>query len=520
MVTVAAQSRANSSNDGRQQLAELRKRGELVIATDPTYAPFEYMEKGKMIGMDVDLADEIGKEIGVKVRWVGMEWAGVLGALETKKVDAIMAGVTITEERKKANGFTRPYFLSGQAIVKRRGDSRIHSEKDLLDKRVAVLQQTTGQFAAEKLGIPKDRINRFDAQPDTLMDVRNGKSDAAIGDEPAVKAMIQKGYPELEMAGHAFVQENVGIETRKADLALIAAINAAIDKILVDGRYAKIYEKWIKEPVTGSMIGGLDKVKLAGTAIPPSLIVNLTNLSSSADSAPAVSGSALTIRWSQLGEAFPLLLKGAELTLWVTLLTMLIGAPVGLVIALLRISHVKALKIVASIYVEAVRGTPLLMQIYFIYFVLPALHINFSPMISAVTALSVNAAAYISEIFRGGIESIDSGQMEAARSLGMDYKTSMQYIILPQTIRRVLPPLTNEAVALLKDSSLMSVVALSELMRVGKEFATTAGAPTTIYLGVAAFYLSMTLPLTYLVRRLEKKWQPVSANNPGGAGGR
>ena len=161
-------------------------------------------------------------------------------------------------------------------------------------------------------------------------------------------------------------------------------------------------------------------------------------------------------------------------------------------------------------YVELVRGTPLLMQIYFLYFVLPALHVSLNPLLSGVVALSLNAAAYISEIFRAGIESIDVGQMEAARALGLDYRAAMRWIILPQTMRRVLPPLTNEAVALLKDSSLVSVVGVTELMRQGKEIAANTGSATTLYLGVAALYLAMTLPLTWLVRRLEQRWQPVS----------
>ena len=188
----------------------------------------------------------------------------------------------------------------------------------------------------------------------------------------------------------------------------------------------------------------------------------------------------------------------------------MIGVPAGLFVALLRLSGFAPLRALATTYVELVRGTPLLMQIYVIYFVLPAVGISLPAFVAGVAALSLNAAAYISEIFRAGIESIDSGQMEAARALGMDYRGAMRHVILPQTLRRVLPPLTNESVALLKDSSLVSVVALSELMRNGKEIATNTGSPTTIYLAVAALYLVMTLPLTFLVRRLEDKWQPIS----------
>src|SRR5205807_10219819 len=181
-----------------------------------------------------------------------------------------------------------------------------------------------------------------------------------------------------------------------------------------------------------------------------------------------------------------------RMTLILTLVALLIGVPAGLLIALCRMSSFKLLSAPAIVYIEVLRGTPLLMQIYVIYFVLPAFNVHVPELISGITALSANAAAYIAEIFRAGIESIDSGQMEAARALGMDYRRAMRWVILPQTLRRVLPPLTNEGIALLKDSSLVSVISISELMMVGTQFATNTGSPTTIYLAVAGFYLAMT----------------------------
>ena len=198
------------------------------------------------------------------------------------------------------------------------------------------------------------------------------------------------------------------------------------------------------------------------------------------------------------------------MTLWITFLGLLIGVPLGLLVALARLSSQRLLSLPAIIYVEVIRGTPLLMQIFVIYFVLPSLGVSLPQTVAAVAALSLNAAAYIAEIFRGGIESIESGQMEAARALGMNYQSAMRWVILPQTVRRVLPPLTNEAVALLKDSSLISIIGLSELMRVGREQASNSGSPVTIVLAVALLYLAMTLPLTHLVRNLEARWQPIS----------
>lgn len=497
----------------------IKSRGEVVIATDATYPPFEYKEQAALRGFDIELGTEIAREIGkqlgasVQARWLPMEWAGVLGSLETGKCDLVLSGVTITDERKRSNAFSRPYFLSGQTIARRKGDLRIRRLADLTQKTVSVQGGTTGQYALEKLGLPARRILKFDQLQDGLLDVRNGRSDAAVADEPALKTILRKGYPELELTGGVFVRENLGVVVRKDADDLLSAVNAALDVIMADGRYARIFLRWIEEPVTTTLIADLDHVMGSGTASREQVAAARTASASrgQAPSHPAATGSAFTLRWDLLRKALPLLLRqGATTTLALTLLTLLFGMPLGLLIALARISAPGPFRLSATFYVEVVRGTPLLMQIYVIYFVLPALHINLPGLLAATLALTVNAAAYIAEIFRAGIESIDVGQMEAARALGMDYPRAMRWVILPQALRRVLPPLTNEAVALLKDSSLVSVVALSELMRVGKEFATDAGSPTTIYLAVALLYLAMTLPLTYLVRRLETHWQPIS----------
>ncbi len=492
-------------------LPQIKQRGELIFATDPTYPPFEYMEKAQMIGFDVDIGNEIAKDLGLKAKWIGLEWAGVLGSLESGKCDLAMAGITITAERKgKGYVFSRPYLLSGQEIVRRKGDTRINGPKDLVNKIVAVQQETTGQFAVAKLGVPKDHMLRFDQVQDGLMDVRNKRSDATVGDLPTLKAILQKGFPELELVGEPFVKETLGIVAWKNNPVLVGLVNRSLNQMMVDGRYAVAYKKWFGEPLTAKIVGELENRKSDGSPVPDVPIAAMKELPQ-----PKVTGSSFSFRWEVAGAAIPQLIKGAELTLALTLLSLLIGTPTGLIFALMRISPVKPLNWIATVYVEIVRGTPLLMQIYVIYFVLPAVGVELSSFVAGVLALSLNAAAYISEIFRAGIESIDSGQMEAARSLGMDYRVAMVNVILPQTVRRVLPPLTNEAVALLKDSSLVSVVALAELMRMGKEIATNGGSPTTVYLTVAVFYLAMTLPLTWLVRRLEAKWQPISRPRDG-----
>lgn len=477
----------------QNSLAEIRKRGVLVIGTDATYPPFELKVGDNFEGFDIDLGNEIGKEIGVPVRWENINWDGIFAALQTNKFDLILSDVVITDKRKQEMAFSRPYFLSGQTIVRRRGDNRIRSFKDLPGKLVTVQQETTGQYAVEKLGLPPQQIRKFETMQDALLEVRNGRGDAAVGDLPALSEMIRKGYPELETVGGIFVHENYAVVARRGEPELLGAVNDALAKILEDGRYAKIYQRWIREPLPSNYIAGLDKVRSQGTPL-----------------SEAATGSSFTIRWELLRDALPLLLQGAVMTLYITSLGLLIGIPAGLLVALARLSPVRLLSVPAIIFIETIRGTPLLLQIFAIYFVLPSLDISLPQFIAAVAALSLNSAAYIAEIFRAGIQSIDSGQWEAARSLGMNSRQTLRWVILPQTMRRVLPPLTNEAVALLKDSSLISIIGLSELMRVGREQASNSGSPITIVLALAVLYLAMTLPLTHLVRRLEARWEPIS----------
>ncbi|MES2461167.1 MAG: ABC transporter permease subunit, partial [Armatimonadota bacterium] len=450
-----------------------RKANVLRVATEANYPPFEFVKDEEIQGFDRDLGDALGKELGLNMVWVNTEWAGIVPALTTDKVDVIMSGMTIDEERKRDRAFTRPYFLSGQVIARRRDKPRLKSIADLKASEGAVAVQggTTGEKAALHAGIRDSRLKKFPGLPEALLDVRNGKAEAVIADLPALREQISKGYGEMEIVpGLIGDPENVGIAARKNDLVLVHALNEAFDRLLVNGTYARLYEKWIGQAPRAELIAGLERAKGVGTTIPDSVSAAPTaaaaESSASALAAKSSSGSALAIRPGVLAQALPILLRGAKVTLGLTVLALLIGVPLGLMLALMRLSGLSVVRSIATVYVEVVRGTPLLMQIFVLYYILgtPEVGFNLPPFGAGVAALSLNAAAYLSEVFRAGIQSIDTGQMEAARTLGMTHGQAMRFVILPQTLQRVLPPMTNEAVALLKDSSLVSVVALAELM--------------------------------------------------------
>jgi len=207
--------------------------------------------------------------------------------------------------------------------------------------------------------------------------------------------------------------------------------------------------------------------------------------------------------------SFPLLLLGAGITIKITAMSVALGIIIGLFVGIARICRVKPLRWIAAVYVDFFRGTPLLVQIFLFYFAVPVITgQRIDPYVAAVGSCGINSGAYIAEIVRAGIQSIDDGQMEAGRSLGMTWTQTMRYIIVPQAMKRVIPPLGNEFIALLKDSSLVSVIGFEELTRRGQLIIAKTYASLEIWFSVAIIYLVMTLTISRLVAFLEKRYNP------------
>ena len=216
----------------------------------------------------------------------------------------------------------------------------------------------------------------------------------------------------------------------------------------------------------------------------------------------------MEMNFELMTQAIPLLLMGAVVTVRITALSVFLGIIGGLFVGIARISGSRVLRLVSAVYVDFLRGTPLLVQIFLVYFALPVLtgqRIN--PFIAAIAACSINSSAYIAEIFRAGIQSVDAGQMEAGRSLGMTWGQTMRYIIVPQAFKRVIPPLGNEFIALLKDSSLVSVIGFEELTRRGQLIIARTYASLEIWVCVALIYLVMTISISRLVAWLERRFK-------------
>ena len=459
-------------------LQRVRQNGTLRIGTDATYPPLEYVENGQFAGFEIDLAGAIARELGVRAEFINASFDGIFPALQNGSFDAVVSSVTITPERSAQMLFSDPYYDSGQLIAVRQGTQGITTPENLVGKKVGVQINTTAQIDLEKrAGVAVAVYNTIDL---ALLDLKNGRIDAVVGDAPVLRFMIRQSFQELQTVGRRFTDEKFGIAFAQSSEDLRRAVNAALWRIQDSGEYDRIHEKWFGEAAerTADQEASGARPKVFDTSI--------------------------------VRKTWTLFLKGVWLTAKLAFLSLLLGLPIGLLLSLARVQSSRLLSAPAAVYVEVIRGTPLLVQILFIYFVLPLFGIHLPAFTSGVIALTINSAAYISEIFRAGILSIDAGQMEAARALGMSYPQAMRRIILPQTFRRVVPPLTNEGIALLKDSSLVSVIGLTELARTGQELASRYAAPLTIWPIVALFYLLLTFPLTRVAEYLERRWRPIT----------
>lgn len=210
------------------------------------------------------------------------------------------------------------------------------------------------------------------------------------------------------------------------------------------------------------------------------------------------------LNFAVLAEYWPALLAGLEMTVKVSVMSIIVGTLMGVTGALAKISRFRVIRALAFTYVEWIRNTPLLIQILFIYFGL-GVFFSLSPMVASVFALSFFSGAYITEIIRAGIQSIHKGQREAALSLGMTEGQSMFLVVLPQAVKRILPPLAGQFITLIKDSSLVSVIAVSDLTYVAKNIVTTTFRAFEVWLAIAAFYFILSFALSWSVRTLEQR---------------
>ncbi len=444
-----------------------------------------------LIGFEADIIKEIAKELGMKEKHVQIQWDGLIPGLERKDYDVAINGIEITADRKRVVNFSKPYYLTYEQLVVRKEEDRINNLSDLVGKKVGTLKACLAERLLRAAG--GIQVLTYDSEKNSFTDLELGRLDAVLIDYP-VALYYASWNPQLKLTGQPIGEIIYGIAMRKSDTLLLKRINAALDNIIKSGRLREILEYW--NMWNFMMAKYLDDHKASN--VPHTGYNNYIN---SLMRKPTF--RELLKRYVSF---LPSLGQAALVTVALSIIAMILAILLGLVLAVMRVYGPPFISILAKSYIELIRGTPLLIQLYFIYYAFPEIGIQLSPFFAAILGLGLNYAAYEAENYRAGIQSVPKGQMEAAISLGMKKRQALRYVILPQAVRVVIPPVTNDFISLLKDSSLVSIIAMVELTKTYFKLAATYYDYIGTGILVAAIYLIIGLPFVRLSKIAEKKF--------------
>jgi polar amino acid transport system substrate-binding protein len=403
-----------------------------------------------------------------------------------------MNGLEIAEEKRRVVELSRPYYATAEHLTVRRGDaSAPRTLEALRGRRAGTLPSSLAERILRRAGA---EVKTYDGgQNDIFDDLRIGRTDAALLDHP-VTLYYGAIDPALEMVDASLGDLQYAIAIKKGDRAMVEAVDQALGELAKDGTLARIYGRWglWNEP-TARLLGGPEPRAAVGEAY---------------DAWRAAVGKPLGFR-ERLLTRYPatltLFATGAAMTLAVSLASMTVAIALGLLLAMGRAYGPALLRWLSVAYVELFRGTPLLVQLVVIYFGLPELGVTLHPFTAGVLALGLNYAAAEAENYRAGLSSVPLGQLDAARTLGLSTGQALRFVVGPQALRVAIPPATNDFIALLKDSSLISVVTLTELTKTYTSLAAAMRDHVGLGVLVAAFYLALSLPFARLARWVEAR---------------
>jgi len=444
----------------------------------------------RLVGFDVEIADLLARDLGRSPQFVFVAFSSIDQSVARGDADIGLSGIEDTPARRAALAVTLPYYEFREVLAVRDADAqRFRTLADLAGRRVATL----GGTIAYEILLRAQREHgitavSYDDDVHPYEDLVNGRVDAVLLDNVLALRRARKlaGFtvqPESVAVGHY-----VGVLT---DPALRDRCNEILKTAMEDGTLERILRSW---DVWNDDQAPLYRRVLAGDPVPA--VVGL-------DTSDAVSGVS---RWEATRRYFPLLLRASVVTLLLSCASMALAVALGVVVASGRVYGQPTVRLLLTGYVELTRGTPILLQLFVLYYGLAAA-IRLPAFLAAFLGLGLNYAAYESEIYRSALEAIPRGQLEAARTLGFGEWQTLRLIRGPQAFRLALAPMTNDFVALLKDSSLVSVLTVMELTKQTQVFATNLGSWVLPGLLCAALYLAMSLPLSALARRLEQRWK-------------
>lgn len=517
-------------------LETIREKGALVWGADqegggPFVFPLDE-DPNILTGFEVDLAELIATHLGVKAQFQQGQWDKLPDLMERGDVDIVLNGFEWNPGRAERYGTSIPYYIYELQLLARTDDETIQSWDDLLRtpagraRKVSLLGGAAAEEFTTTFGSGKIELALFDGVTDAMRATELGIDgiDANVQDLP-IWNFYKKDFPQLKAVGPPVGRGFYVALVRKSDRALLNAVNDALTAGLRDGRMRQIFERYgmwnevqslraLETSADGGFTGLAEPANREDDAInEDGATSDESTLAAHERRRPKLSQSQSLRGVQVIWQRGWFLVRAALMTVLLSVTAMPLAVLIGLTMALLRLYGKWYVAAPATCYVELVRGTPLVLQLYVIYFLVPEVlklifpgsHFGISAFWSAVAGLAINYSAYEAEIYRAGLQAIPKGQMEAALSLGMTRNLALRRIIVPQATRIVIPPVTNDFIALFKDTAVCSVITVVELSKEYYIQARNTGAIVELGLLTAFLYLAMSYPLSVLAGRLERR---------------
>ena len=444
----------------------------------------------ELIGFEVDIVKELTAYLDMTPEYVNNAWDNLIPGLERGLYDIAINGLEVTPEHEETVNFSIPYYKTFLQLAVRRENQDIGNLEDCKKKIVGTLKESYAQIVLEELGDVD--IRTYIVEANTYEDLANGRLDAALFDSPI--AIYSAGFnPDIKFVGPPIGELIYAVAVRKDNKELLTKVNEAIVYLRDSGKLREIYDRWnLWSPVMAAEFNDYDP-----------RTVEMTRYNEWAETHRNELTFAKKMR--RYSSMLPTFGEAAILTLKVSITAMAIAMIFGLVLAVARVFAPKWLAFAATAFVEFMRGTPLLIQLFFIFYGLPNIGITLDRFWAGAIGLGLNYAAYEAEIYRAGLFAIQQTQWEAALALGMTRWQAMREVILPQAFRVVIPPITNDFISLLKDSSLVSTITLVDLTKAYGQLAGTYYDYFGTGIIVAFIYLIIGLPFVLFSRYAERK---------------
>ncbi len=466
-------------------LDHVRSSGKLRYGSDMEGGgPYAYPDPKsprEVTGFEVELMAMLANDLGAAPEFCQGQWEMLLQLLDLGQSDIVVNGYEWTEPRARDYLATRPYYVYQLQLMVPRG-SPIHTWDDLKRLRPGGGRWTVGVLAGSAAdtftaleGGKNVRAIQFSGSTDAMTAVQNGQYDATLQDVPAARFYLDR-FTGLELAGPPQSHGYYVIYTRANDRALREALDQGLARLIARGDLRRLYEKY----------GIWSEAQRE--------LENFTGPLEVISGRPAEGG------WALVGRYWSLLVEAACVTIALSLGSMPLAMLLGLVIAIGRIYGPIPVRAVLTGYVELIRGTPLMLQLFVLFYLL-----KLPPWVAGIGGLAINYSAYEAEIYRAGLQAIPQGQMEAALALGMSRWMALRRVIVPQAVRIVIPPVTNDFIALFKDTSVCSVITLIELTKEYSILANGVGGAIEFALAASFLYMMMSIPLSWFSRWSERR---------------